>query len=49
MHLKIKKLKILKLISFPITKYNISKLHVFTKHMVYIKAPILFYFIWILF
>ncbi len=33
------------LISFPKTKYNIFKLHVFTKLMVYFKAHILFYFI----
>jgi hypothetical protein len=31
------------------TKYNISKLHVFTKRMVYLKAPILIFLIWTLF
>jgi hypothetical protein len=40
MHLKILKFKCLKFTSFPKTKYDISKLDVFKKPMVYFKAPI---------
>jgi len=43
MCLKTKQKKSLKLTSFPKTKYDISKLHVCTKSMVYFKASILFF------